>query len=113
MAGEGIPERIESESPGGAEKSKEEILAEEIQTGLGELERSTSGLFLSALSAGLDIGFGPLFMAVAIRDGPRVEKERTRELDRSLAVAESGVSAVSADSKRTGSAAASLPGARG
>ena len=66
MAGEEIAERIESGSPGGAEKSKEEMLAEEIQTGLDELERSTSGLFLSAFSAGLDIGFGPLFMAVLL-----------------------------------------------
>ncbi len=66
MAGEEIDQRIESKSPGSAEKTKEEILAEEIQRGLGELERPTGGLFLSSLSAGLDIGFGPLFMAVLL-----------------------------------------------
>lgn len=67
MAGEEINERVETEPPGeSAKKKKEEILAEEIQAGLNELERSTNGLFLSGFSAGLDIGFGPLFMAVLI-----------------------------------------------
>ena len=65
MAGEEINQRIESEAPA-AEKSKEEMLAEEIQAGLDQLERSGNGLFLSSVSAGLDIGFGPLFMAVLL-----------------------------------------------
>ncbi|MFC7201131.1 formate/nitrite transporter family protein [Halospeciosus flavus] len=42
------------------------MLAQQIREGLHELERSASGLFLSGLSAGLDIGFGPLFMAVIL-----------------------------------------------
>jgi formate/nitrite transporter FocA (FNT family) len=42
---------------------KSEILESEIEHGLNELQRPTGGLFLSALSAGLDIGFGPLLMA--------------------------------------------------
>ncbi|WP_158058749.1 formate/nitrite transporter family protein [Halorussus halophilus] len=46
------------------QKPKESILASQIDEGLNELERPASGLFLSALSAGLDIGFGPLLMAV-------------------------------------------------
>ncbi|MCO8245040.1 MULTISPECIES: formate/nitrite transporter family protein [unclassified Haladaptatus] len=45
-------------------KSYENILREQINLGLEELQRPTSGLFLSGLSAGLDIGFGPLLMAV-------------------------------------------------
>lgn len=47
-------------------KSPETILAQEIEEGLSELNRPTSGLFLSGLSAGLDIGFGPLLMAVVL-----------------------------------------------
>ncbi|GGL46372.1 formate/nitrite transporter family protein [Halocalculus aciditolerans] len=46
--------------------SSTDILARQIHSGLNQLERSASGLFLSAFSAGLDIGFGPLFMAVIL-----------------------------------------------
>ncbi|WP_227374772.1 formate/nitrite transporter family protein [Haladaptatus halobius] len=46
------------------QKSGQTILAQEIESGLNELERPADGLLLSGLSAGLDIGFGPLFMAV-------------------------------------------------
>lgn len=42
----------------------EDILAQEITQALAELNRPIGGLFLSGLSAGLDIGFGPLLMAV-------------------------------------------------
>lgn len=42
------------------------ILERQIIEGLTELRRPTSGLFLSAISAGLDIGFGPLMMAVLL-----------------------------------------------
>ncbi|MFC7082188.1 formate/nitrite transporter family protein [Halorussus caseinilyticus] len=66
MAKEELDERIETEPPGEGQKSKQEILAQEIQEGLEELERSADGLFLSGISAGLDIGFGPLFMAVLL-----------------------------------------------
>ncbi|WP_458185742.1 formate/nitrite transporter family protein [Haladaptatus sp. NG-WS-4] len=45
------------------QKSGQTILAQEIESGLNELERPSDGLLLSGLSAGLDIGFGPLFMA--------------------------------------------------
>lgn len=46
------------------QKSGQTILAQEIESGLNELERPSDGLLLSGLSAGLDIGFGPLVMAV-------------------------------------------------
>ncbi|WP_266082532.1 formate/nitrite transporter family protein [Haladaptatus caseinilyticus] len=46
------------------QKAYEDILSQEISQALSELNRSTEGLFLSGLSAGLDIGFGPLLMAV-------------------------------------------------
>ena len=44
--------------------SYREILGLEIEEGLSQLQRSTLGLSLSGLSAGLDIGFGPFLMAV-------------------------------------------------
>lgn len=46
--------------------SYREILGLEIEEGLSQLQRPTSGLFLSGLSAGLDIGFGPFLMAVVL-----------------------------------------------
>jgi formate/nitrite transporter FocA (FNT family) len=46
--------------------SYREILRIEIQEGLSELNRSSVGLALSGLSAGLDIGFGPFLMVVLI-----------------------------------------------
>ncbi len=47
-----------------AQKSYRKILAQEIATGVEELERSTSGLLLSGLSAGLDVGFSLFLMGV-------------------------------------------------
>ena len=48
------------------QKSYQDILEEEITEGLNQLERPASGLLLSAVSAGLDIGFGPFLMAVVL-----------------------------------------------
>lgn len=50
--------------------SYREILQVEIEEGLTQLNRPSSGLFLSGLSAGLDIGFGP-FLMVVIMSLPR------------------------------------------
>ncbi|HSM06268.1 MAG TPA: hypothetical protein VK858_16730, partial [Longimicrobiales bacterium] len=47
-------------------KTSYEILQEEIAHGLGELNRPTSGLLLSGLSAGLDVGFSLFFMGVML-----------------------------------------------
>jgi formate-nitrite transporter family protein len=47
-----------------AQKSYREILAQEIATGIRELERSAPGLLLSGLSAGLDVGFSLFLMGV-------------------------------------------------
>src|SRR6056297_3964939 len=58
MSGEATAEGVQAEG--------EDILDIEIRRGLSELERPTAGLSLSALSAGLDIGFGPLLMAVIL-----------------------------------------------
>ena len=43
-----------------------EVLDSLIESGKHEIQRESSGLFLSSLSAGLDIGFGPLVMAVIL-----------------------------------------------
>lgn len=66
MSKEELDQRIRTEAPGEGQKPKQEILAQEIQEGLEELERPADGLFLSGVSAGLDIGFGPLLMAVLL-----------------------------------------------
>ncbi|WP_154660561.1 formate/nitrite transporter family protein [Halopiger goleimassiliensis] len=43
-----------------------DVLDSLIENGLHEIRRETSGLLLSGFSAGLDIGFGPLLMAVVL-----------------------------------------------
>lgn len=50
----------------GVQKSYRTILEQEIIAGLHELRRPTSGLFLSSLSAGLDIGFSVLLAGIAL-----------------------------------------------
>ncbi len=53
-------------SPSDEKKPYQEILQEEIDAGLEELRRPARGLLLSSLSAGLDVGFGILAMAVIV-----------------------------------------------
>ncbi|MFB6077904.1 MAG: formate/nitrite transporter family protein [Halarchaeum sp.] len=60
--------------------SSTDVLARQIRSGLNELERPADGLLLSALSAGLDIGFGPLFMAAVLALTAGVYDEATRTL---------------------------------
>jgi formate/nitrite transporter FocA (FNT family) len=43
-------------------KEANQILDEQIKTGMKEFDRSNGALFLSALSAGLEVGFSVLFM---------------------------------------------------
>lgn len=47
-------------------KASKQILRHEIEEGLDALERPLIGLFVSGLSAGLDIGFSLFLMAVAL-----------------------------------------------
>jgi len=47
-------------------RSYREILGREIEQGVRELGRPTGGLLTSALSAGLDLGFSVLLMAVML-----------------------------------------------
>ncbi|WP_251342376.1 formate/nitrite transporter family protein [Haloplanus halophilus] len=57
--------------------SQEETLRAQLELGKEELSRPTRGLALSGLSAGLDIGFGPLFMTALITAGAGVWTEPT------------------------------------
>jgi formate/nitrite transporter FocA (FNT family) len=50
----------------GEQASAPEILESVIESAQHEMQRGTAGLLLSGLSAGLDIGFGPLLMAVVL-----------------------------------------------
>lgn len=52
--------------PGGEQTPTTTILESLIETGRHEIERESTGLVLSGFSAGLDIGFGPLLMAVLL-----------------------------------------------
>ncbi len=47
-------------------KPAREILQSMIEKGSHEISREKEGLFLSSISAGLDIGFGPLLMGVIL-----------------------------------------------
>lgn len=73
------PEPADGEDAGVATASTD-ILARQIRSGLNELERPADGLLLSGLSAGLDIGFGPLFMATVLALTAGVYDEATRTL---------------------------------
>jgi formate/nitrite transporter FocA (FNT family) len=53
-----------------ATKPAETILQQEIAIGSEQLERPAGGLFLSAVSAGLDIGFGPLLVVTVMAVSP-------------------------------------------
>lgn len=55
---------------GDATKPSETILRQEIETGMEQLRRPTSGLLLSATSAGLDVGFGPLMVLTVLALNP-------------------------------------------
>ncbi|MFD1585637.1 formate/nitrite transporter family protein [Halorientalis brevis] len=61
-------------------RSYQDILVEEIQAGLHQIRRPGAGLFLSGLSAGLDIGFGPLLMAVTLSQSQGILAEPVTNL---------------------------------
>lgn len=71
--------RRSASSPEETTKSYTEILEQEIEGGLKELRRPAGGLLTSGLSAGLDLGFSVLLMAVMLSlvegDLPRVVEE--------------------------------------
>lgn len=67
--------------------SSETILARTIEEGLAELERPSDGLFLSALTAGFELGTGLFFMAIVWTFTTGVYAEATREFVVALAYA--------------------------
>ena len=52
--------------PSGASLSYENILEREMENALREMERPSKGVFLSGISAGLNLSFGALFMAMVL-----------------------------------------------
>lgn len=52
--------------PSDTQKSYNQVLAQEIRAGLRELDRVPSSLFLSAVSAGLDLGFTLIAVAAVV-----------------------------------------------
>lgn len=52
------------------QKTSRDVLDSLIESGVHEMNREWSGLLLSGFSAGLDIGFGPLLMAVVLTLSP-------------------------------------------
>ncbi len=52
--------------PNPAHEGPDAILAQQVAQGAAELERPSTGLVLSALSAGLDVGFSAFFMGVVL-----------------------------------------------
>lgn len=53
-------------------KASKQILRHEIEEGVDALDRPAAGLFVSGLSAGLDLGFSLLLMAVMVTQGEGV-----------------------------------------
>ncbi|ELY62973.1 formate/nitrite transporter family protein [Natrinema versiforme] len=56
----------ESDAPEGASLSYRKILEREMESALKEINRPPKGVFLSGLSAGLNLSFGALLMAMAL-----------------------------------------------
>ncbi|SFR33393.1 formate/nitrite transporter family protein [Halogeometricum limi] len=70
----------ENFSSGSEQTTRRSILAEQIEEGIGELERPSGGLLLSALSAGLDVGFGPFLMVTVATLASGVWTEATMSI---------------------------------
>lgn len=62
------------------QKTSRSVLDSILETALHEMNRERSGLLLSGVSAGLDIGFGPLMMAVVLTLSPAGFGDLTTEL---------------------------------
>jgi len=76
-----IPPVSDSETDGATEQmTSRSVLDSLLESGLHEMNRERSGLLLSGVSAGLDIGFGPLMMAVVLTLSPGGFGDLTTEL---------------------------------
>lgn len=65
--------------PSGATLSYRNILEREMENALTEMGRPAEGLFLSGLSAGLNLSFGVLFMAMVLTFGGGFESTLTKQ----------------------------------
>lgn len=65
--------------PSGATLSYRSILEREMENALQEVGRPTKGLFLSGLSAGLNLSFGALFMAMALTHSGGFASDLTKQ----------------------------------
>lgn len=65
---------------GAPRKPARRILEQEISEGLGEIRRSASGLLISGLSAGLDVGFSLLLIAIVLSRAAGVFSEPVVEI---------------------------------
>lgn len=83
MLDEPVHSDSSASNEGEATKPSETILRQEIETGMEQLRRPTSGLLLSAMSAGLDVGFGPLMVTTVLAISP--EETLTTRLVSALA----------------------------
>jgi formate/nitrite transporter FocA (FNT family) len=64
----------------GEQMTSQDVLGSLIDSAMHEMDRERFGLLLSGLSAGLDIGFGPLMMAVLLTLSPVGYGDLTTEL---------------------------------
>ncbi|MFC6719413.1 formate/nitrite transporter family protein [Natrialbaceae archaeon GCM10025810] len=65
--------------PTGATLSYRRILEREMENALKEIDRPTKGLFLSGFSAGLNLSFGALFMAMVLTFSGGFGSDLTRQ----------------------------------
>lgn len=68
-----------TDDPSGASLSYSNILEREIENALQELHRPSRGLFLSGLSAGLNLSFGALFMGMVLTFSPTFPSELVKQ----------------------------------
>ena len=66
--------------PSGASLSYRNILEREMENALKEIERPPKGVFLSGFSAGLNLSFGALFMAMALTFSGGFESKLLQQL---------------------------------
>lgn len=66
--------------PSGASLSYQNILERELENALRELARPSRGLFLSGLSAGLNLSFGALFMGMVLTFSPSFPSPLVKQL---------------------------------
>lgn len=67
------------DGPTGATLSYREILEREMENALKEINRPTKGVFLSGFSAGLNLSFGALFMAMVLTFSTGFDSELTKQ----------------------------------